>query len=87
MERFNFFIPKLFTVVVISLVLLPACGGSQPTSTITPVSASVITHPIDIDAFKNCQSCHATGTNGAPKNPDNHLSYKNNDCTICHKPQ
>ncbi len=87
MKRVNLFTMGFLTVVAIITVLLPACGGSQPTSTITPVQAVAITHAIDIDVFKNCQSCHATGTNGAPKNPDNHTSYKNNDCTLCHKPQ
>lgn len=68
--------------LIILLVLLPACGKSV---TITPLAARKITHPTR--GFEDCQSCHATGINGAVKNPDNHSAYTNKDCNICHKPQ
>ena len=86
MGRFRFYTMGILTVVLTTLALLPACGGGKPTSTITPVAAIKITHAIDVQAFQDCQICHATGTNGAKKNPDNHSAYTNKDCTICHKP-
>jgi nitrate/TMAO reductase-like tetraheme cytochrome c subunit len=37
-------------------------------------------------ATSACAACHATGTLGAPRFPENHAGFLDTNCTDCHKP-
>ena len=82
---------RLVAALIIIVAFVPAgvkwseLYARNSVSNITPLAARIITHPTR--GFEDCQSCHATGTNGAVKNPDNHSAYTNKDCNICHKLQ
>ncbi len=59
-------------VLVLTLTVVPGCAftGSEP---------GLVTHPVDGD-YGDCGSCHAEGTNGAPKT--DHI--RKDDCLSCH---
>jgi len=67
------------------LALLAGIGLSGcshgPTVPISHYTDSVLKN-----GYNSCLDCHQTGTNGAPKVPDNHSSYSNDRCLKCHSP-
>lgn len=76
-----YYVASLVSVTILSLSLA-SCGGGTQAPKLTPTTASVSKH--QLKGFENCQSCHATGTRGAPKNPAGHAEWTNDQCLLCH---
>lgn len=59
------------------------------TTTVTSATSAPSGGPPNIPpdhATQACAACHATGLAGAPKFPDNHVAFKDDQCTMCHQP-
>ena len=41
--------------------------------------------PHGLEGKDNCLMCHKTGVMNAPKAPESHADFKNEDCGTCHK--
>ena len=91
---------SVVVAMLVLMPLLAACGGSPPTTTTTPTTTTpttttptpTATTPLIITAheitgeFYYCLRCHENGTEGAGKNPADHIEFTDDTCLTCHKP-
>lgn len=78
----------LSLVLLVGLLSVAACDRApsrDPAAAApVPVAANAMTH--GFGGREDCRSCHLTGSNRARKSPDDHRSYNNDACGLCHKP-
>jgi cytochrome b subunit of formate dehydrogenase len=61
---------------------LEPTGGVEPT---TSPAANPRAMPISHEGRTTCYACHASGFDGAPVFPENHVDYEDSTCTTCHE--
>lgn len=75
----------VFLQLLLVVALLSACQPGLTPGDGSTADPPLIPHAIaDADTGVDCQVCHMSGSDGAPKNPEWHATQV--DCRQCHVP-